>query len=814
MDRERKDETFQSQSTAHLLEQFFSLLGELSLLGFAADTELVFVVMRESIVQLGAPKIKTISQVFCLLLAFSFQAFGQVYYNIKDYGAVGDGVTDDTNAIKNTRDAAGNVTVLFPAPGNYRITEGFVIASGKTIQIDPGATVTYAASGSGNTFEVQGFASLLGGGNIISARSAWDSSNIQTGVLLSGSGGKLECNSIRNFEYAISLIGAGQGCAYNNVYVRETRESIRHVNIDATVVGGVNGAANQNYVQIDRQWNTTSRASSASAVDQTNMCGLYIDTHSSHVPNTNRISGSFEGGRVGARVSGQNNRLDGMRLELPAGYLAKIDLEPCSVSTGGPTVYNYWIADYGSAIWKPAQWADGVTNGTTTISSATAAFVASDVNKYIVSRNPNNNYALDNIPANTTIASIPSDAPAYATTIAVASDAAVLPQATINVVDTTNFASAGNFTVIIGGTPQTIAYTAKTGTTFTGCTGGSGTLATGQVVGGQWAVMSAAATTSTTGVVFSLAGRSDIIGPSGIASSRSLIPIGITGLKTTNESGFELGPYYRSVFLTYDINSQQTRLDQDGGRVWTANRPVNVFDIPTYALGVGLGATTRVSTTAPARIAAGEGSNVSAARGIMSWQAGSNSTGPRMILRKTRGSISAPTVIFAPDVLGELVFSGYDGTSYLDMANIKVTSGTVATTKIPTKMELQVGTNATPSVLTTTLTLDNDLSATFAGKVVVGGSLNVASTVTSAGNTGTQTINKARGTVRFAAGADTLVVTNNLVTSTSKIIARGIGAFDTTATNFQCTAANGSFTIRANAAAFAETEVAFDLLIP
>lgn len=90
----------------------------------------------------------------------------------------------------------------------------------------------------------------------------------------------------------------------------------------------------------------------------------------------------------------------------------------------------------------------------------------------------------------------------------------------------------------------------------------------------------------------------------------------------------------------------------------------------------------------------------------------------------------------------------------------------------------------------------------------------VSNTVTGSGTTGAQTINKQRGTVRFAAAASTLVVTDSLVSSTSKVIARGIGAFDATATNFQCTAASGSFTITANSAATAETEVYFEVAIP
>jgi len=64
------------------------------------------------------------------------------------------------------------------------------------------------------------------------------------------------------------------------------------------------------------------------------------------------------------------------------------------------------------------------------------------------------------------------------TTIAAGSNGQSLPQATINVASTATFSAVGTF-VVIG---QTISYTGLTGTSFTGCSGGTGALATGQAV--------------------------------------------------------------------------------------------------------------------------------------------------------------------------------------------------------------------------------------------------------------------------------------------------------------------------------------------
>ena len=81
-------------------------------------------------------------------------------------------------------------------------------------------------------------------------------------------------------------------------------------------------------------------------------------------------------------------------------------------------------------------------------------------------------------------------------------------------------------------------------------------------------------------------------------------------------------------------------------------------------------------------------------------------------------------------------------------------------------------------------------------------------TVTAAGTTGAQTINKNAGTVNFAAAATSLVVTNSLVT-TSSIIICTVGTNDTTMKSVSAVAASGSFTIYANSAATAETRVNF-----
>ncbi len=89
-----------------------------------------------------------------------------------------------------------------------------------------------------------------------------------------------------------------------------------------------------------------------------------------------------------------------------------------------------------------------------------------------------------------------------------------------------------------------------------------------------------------------------------------------------------------------------------------------------------------------------------------------------------------------------------------------------------------------------------------------GGDVRFDKTITAAGTTGAQTINKNCGSVNFAAAATSLVVTNNLVTANSIIVAT-VATNDSTMKSVAAVAGSGSFTLHANAAATAETRVNF-----
>lgn len=104
--------------------------------------------------------------------------------------------------------------------------------------------------------------------------------------------------------------------------------------------------------------------------------------------------------------------------------------------------------------------------------------------------------------------------------------------------------------------------------------------------------------------------------------------------------------------------------------------------------------------------------------------------------------------------------------------------------------------NSTPTALLTVL--DN-------------GKTSFAATNTAAGTTGAQTINKASGTVNFAAATNALVVTNSLCTASSIVFAV-VRTNDATAWVENVVPAAGSFTINLGANTTAETSVGFFII--
>ena len=172
-------------------------------------------------------------------------------------------------------------------------------------------------------------------------------------------------------------------------------------------------------------------------------------------------------------------------------------------------------------------------------------------------------------------------------------------------------------------------------------------------------------------------------------------------------------------------------------------------------------------------------------RGFISAQYSTGTDGARLGFRKARGTFAAPTTVVTGDMLGRINAWGYDGTNFLNTAAIQMSAtGTIAATRVPTTIRFLTGTDATPSVLTTALTLNEkqqtllpDGTATLpslafanylgTGVYTSGGELNF-----SAG--GVKKWNIGGFTTAFTPGPLTAALTNSAFTLTQNLNTTGV----------------------------------------
>jgi len=115
---------------------------------------------------------------------------------------------------------------------------------------------------------------------------------------------------------------------------------------------------------------------------------------------------------------------------------------------------------------------------------------------------------------------------------------------------------------------------------------------------------------------------------------------------------------------------------------------------PNFSAGLGVGITPITRLTVA-------DTSTSSPRGILSMQFSNSTDGARLGFAKARGTVAVPTTVVSGDMLGRLLFRGYDGANYLEMSAIDVSStGTIETTRVPTYMAFSTATDASPSVLT------------------------------------------------------------------------------------------------------------------
>lgn len=183
--------------------------------------------------------------------------------------------------------------------------------------------------------------------------------------------------------------------------------------------------------------------------------------------------------------------------------------------------------------------------------------------------------------------------------------------------------------------------------------------------------------------------------------------------------------YFRGVNTSPNIAlGAQIRAIQSGAAGATYS-PTNLFletctgaAINSNQLVLNTSGYVGIGTSSPATILHAQSALTTSPRGIMSSQHNNGVSGAMIQLRKTRGTNAAQTLITSGDILGAITSSGMvvTGTQeVLDAARIDfVSSGTVATTRLPSEIQFWTTPDAAPS------TAVNRMTITSAGKVNIG----------------------------------------------------------------------------------------------
>lgn len=150
-------------------------------------------------------------------------------------------------------------------------------------------------------------------------------------------------------------------------------------------------------------------------------------------------------------------------------------------------------------------------------------------------------------------------------------------------------------------------------------------------------------------------------------------------------------------------------------------------------------------------------------RGISNVQINSGTDSANFSAYKARGVLGTETTIVTGDLLANFRAWGYDGAAYNNSGSIIVrSSGTIATSRVPSQMEFWTSTNAAPSVLTIAATYNS--AQQHLG--IVGSAS--APTYSFTGRTGDGIYLASNGVVGFAQGGGVMLTigANGLLTGT------------------------------------------------
>jgi hypothetical protein len=164
--------------------------------------------------------------------------------SVKDFGAVGDGVTDDTAAIQAAFEVSG--TIVFPAPGAYNISNTVILDTGTTgLFFENGAYLNYTGAATkpalviGATGVQTSSLSFIGVDVRTSVSHSYTDEDFAGVRIIRATHNNFDIRKAENFTVNLQLWGsATQGIAYNTFTVGTLRNALVHLDINSRIASG------------------------------------------------------------------------------------------------------------------------------------------------------------------------------------------------------------------------------------------------------------------------------------------------------------------------------------------------------------------------------------------------------------------------------------------------------------------------------------------------------------------------------------------------------------------------------------------------
>jgi hypothetical protein len=274
--------------------------------------------------------------------------------SVKDFGAVGDGVTDDTAAIQAALNyCETNGAFLSGQPGTYLITSTLTIKCNGDLSLmeieadatdfSPAIQVGPATAGQ-YLFDVELVLPKIT--NTAKVGTGWTGFDTAIGVLCANVyQSRITAPYIYNFGVGLKTGGYGVGNVYNTYYIGVLFGN--KINLQC-MPGDINGWSNQNTFIGGRYGYSSAEGSAVSGVIQIQLRDF--SAGGANAPNTNVwLNPSVEGNEPEFHfdIQGSYNTIISPRLELSGGVSARINFHAVSVNE---TVANNFIAGYKAGI--------------------------------------------------------------------------------------------------------------------------------------------------------------------------------------------------------------------------------------------------------------------------------------------------------------------------------------------------------------------------------------------------------------------------------------------------------------------------------